>query len=80
MLVMGRGEMMVKCEDCDKQQYKQRRDRPHEFLIVDGVERITKGQPWGVYGDTPYICTKCNTRFIYSTDENDKGWILISNE
>lgn len=70
--------MNENCQDCEKQQYKERYADPHEFLIVDGSSKSFRGGRYGGYDETPYKCTKCNARFIYSDDKNDNGWRLCS--
>lgn len=69
---------MATCSDCEKQKDKGRYDDPHKNLRVSGESKAFRGGMFGGYEETPYVCIRCQTKFIHSNDKNDDGWMMCS--
>lgn len=67
---------MEPCDLCKEQAKKQRNTEPHKFLKKVGEERAIRGVPTGGYEEQDYVCTVCGSKFTYSSDRYDYGWIL----
>ena len=72
---------MKRCELCKEQAGKGRRDGPHERLLRDGSERsypggFAAGRYIDAFEERDYVCEDCETKFMFSNDKNDFGWIV----
>ena len=66
------------CKYCQEQKAKRRHDSAHQFLKQRGEQRTYRGGMFGGYEEQDYVCSKCDSRFIHSSDKNDCGWIFCS--